>query len=74
MHFLKARYSQYRVWCLKELQDKYHQIPQDKKEETRKLLTIIWMLGTIMEIPRFTYGYLARIKATLLGRQKNDWD
>ena len=39
MHFLKARYSQYRVWCLKELQDKYHQIPQDKKKETRKLLT-----------------------------------
>ena len=31
------------------------------------------MLGTIMEIPGFTYGYLARGKATLLGRQKNDW-
>ena len=39
MNFLKARYSQYRVWCLKELQDKYHQIPEDRKEETRKLLT-----------------------------------
>ena len=39
MHFLKARYSQYRVWCLKELQDKYNQIPEDGKEETRKLLT-----------------------------------
>ena len=39
MHFVKARYSQYRVWCLKQLQDKFHQIPESRKEKTRKLLT-----------------------------------
>lgn len=38
MHFLNARYSQYRVWCLKQLQDKYNLIPEQKKNDVKKML------------------------------------
>jgi glutathione S-transferase len=39
MHFVDARYSQYRVWCLKQLQEKYDQANEDQKEDIKVMLT-----------------------------------
>ena len=38
MNILNARYSQYRVWCLKKLQDKYLSIPEEHKEDVKQML------------------------------------
>ena len=38
VHMLNARYSQYRVWCLKKLQDKYLSIPEEHKEDVKLML------------------------------------
>jgi glutathione S-transferase len=38
MHFKNARYSQYRIWCLKELQDQYKLLPEESKREGKKIL------------------------------------
>jgi glutathione S-transferase len=39
MHFVGARYSQYRVWCLKQLQEKYHQLHENQKEDIKVMLS-----------------------------------
>ena len=39
MHFVGARYSQYRVWCLKQLQEKYHQLHENQKEAIKAMLS-----------------------------------
>ena len=38
IHISNARYSQYRVWCLKKLQDKYLSIPEEHKEDVKLML------------------------------------
>ena len=38
MHFKNARYSQYRVWCLKEIQNLYKQLPEKPKKDIKKTL------------------------------------
>jgi hypothetical protein len=38
MHFKNARYSQYRVWCLKEIQNLYKQLPEKPKRDIKKTL------------------------------------
>ena len=36
MHFKNARYSQYRVWCLNEIQNLYRQLPDKPKKDIKK--------------------------------------
>ena len=38
MHFKNARYSQYRVWCLQEIQNLYKQLPKKPKKDIKKTL------------------------------------
>ena len=38
MHFKNARYSQYRVWCLQEIQNLYKQLPEKPKKDIKKTL------------------------------------
>jgi len=38
LHIRKARYSQYRVWCLKELQKKYYSLVKEDQSKVEQIL------------------------------------
>ena len=38
INFKKARYSRYRVWCIKELRTHFNKLPFNAKDEVKKLL------------------------------------
>ena len=38
LNIRKARFSQYRVWCLKELRDRFHSLSKDEQSCVEKML------------------------------------